>query len=179
VSIVGYTNVGKSTLLNTLTLSDTNAEDKLFATLDPVSRRMTMSDGPLCIFTDTVGLIRHLPPELERAFAATLEEIGDADLILHLADASAPNLGEQIVTVEDILESLGLDHIPVMLVLNKSDLVDPDVLPNLQRRYGAVAVSALARKSLEPMLEKLQIRLGKLLMENGKRGMREIGVEEN
>jgi GTP-binding protein HflX len=166
VSIVGYTNVGKSTLLNTLTCSDEIAENKLFATLDPVSRRMTTSDGPLCILTDTVGLIRSLPPELEQAFAATLEEIGDADLILHLADASAPNLGEQIVTVEDTLQSLGLENIPVMLVLNKADLVDPEVLPNLQRRYGAVAVSALVRENLEPMVKELQIRLDRLLMES-------------
>jgi len=161
VSIVGYTNVGKSTLLNTLTGSSETAENRLFATLDPVSRRLTDADGTLCVLTDTVGLIRRLPPELEKAFAATLEEIGDADLVLHLADASAPNLGDQIVTVEETLESLGLNDIPVMLVLNKADLVDKEVLPNLQRRYGAIAVSALSKKSLEPMVEELKKRLGK------------------
>jgi GTP-binding protein HflX len=159
VSIVGYTNVGKSTLLNTLTGSSETAEDMLFATLDPVSRRLTGPDGTLCILTDTVGLIRELPPELEKAFAATLEEIGDADLILHLADASAGNLGDQIVTVEETLESLGLGRLPVMLVLNKADLVDPEVLPNLERRYGGIAVSALKRKNLDPMLEELRNRL--------------------
>ncbi|MBN2721154.1 MAG: GTPase HflX, partial [Proteobacteria bacterium] len=129
VSIVGYTNVGKSTLLNALTMSSEVSENKLFATLDPVSRRLTTPEGVLCILTDTVGLIRNLPPELQRAFEATLEEIGDADLILHLADASAPGLGEQIATVEETLESLGLDRIPVLLVLNKTDLVDPEVIP--------------------------------------------------
>jgi GTP-binding protein HflX len=162
VSIVGYTNVGKSTLLNTLTRSDEVAEDKLFATLDPVSRRLTTSDGPLCILTDTVGLIHDLPPELERAFAATFEEIGDADLILHLTDASAPDLGEQIVTVEETLDTLGLSEIPVMLVLNKADLVDSDVLPNLRRRYGALTVSALKRKSLGELLEEIRERLEEL-----------------
>jgi GTP-binding protein HflX len=131
----------------------------LFATLDPVSRRLTGPNGTICILTDTVGLIRRLPPELEKAFAATLEEIGDADLILHLADASAPNLGDQIVTVEETIDSLGLSDIPVMLVLNKADLVAPEVLPNLERRYGAIAVSALKRKNLEPMVEEMRKRL--------------------
>lgn len=159
VSIVGYTNVGKSTLLNSLTMSNETAEDKLFATLDPVSRRLTTPEGTLCILTDTVGLIRNLPPELERAFAATLEEIGDADLILHLTDASAPGLGEQIVTVEETLESLGLNQIPVLLVLNKTDLVNPEVLPNLQRRYGALAVSALKRENMDQLVEELRVRL--------------------
>ncbi|MDF1535029.1 MAG: GTPase HflX [bacterium] len=161
VSIVGYTNVGKSTLLNTLTGSDEVAEDKLFATLDPVSRRLTTSEGPLCVLTDTVGLIHDLPPELERAFAATFEEIGDADLILHLADASVPDLGEQIATVEETLESLGLSSIPVMLVLNKSDLVDSGVLPNLRKRYGALTVSALKRESLGQLLREVKKRLEK------------------
>ncbi|UCG38247.1 MAG: GTPase HflX [bacterium] len=162
VSIVGYTNVGKSTLLNTLTRSDEVAENKLFATLDPVSRRLTTAEGTLCILTDTVGLIRDLPPELERAFAATFEEIGDADLILHLADASAPNTGEQIVTVEETLESLGLEGIPVMLVLNKSDLVERSVLPNLRRRFGALTVSALDRDTLGEMVGEVRARLNEM-----------------
>jgi len=159
VSIVGYTNVGKSTLLNTLTNADEIAEDKLFATLDPVSRRLTTAEGTICILTDTVGLIRDLPPDLEKAFAATFEEIGDADLILHLADSSADNLGEQIVTVEETLETLGLDDIPTMLVLNKADLVERGILPNLQRRYNALTVSALKRGSLDVLLEEMKKRL--------------------
>ncbi len=161
VSIVGYTNVGKSTLLNTLTKSTEIAEDKLFATLDPVNRRLTTSDGLLCVLTDTVGLIHDLPPELERAFAATFEEIGDADLILHLADASAADLGEQIATVEDTLESLGLSDLPVMLVLNKCDLIDKEILPNLERRYGALTVSAKKREGLGSLLEEVKKRLDK------------------
>ncbi|UCF89444.1 MAG: GTPase HflX [bacterium] len=159
VSIVGYTNVGKSTLLNTLTSAREVAEDKLFATLDPVSRRLTTAEGTLCVLTDTVGLIRDLPPELEKAFAATFEEIGDADLILHLADASAENLGEQIVTVEETLESLALGTIPTMLVLNKADLVESTVLPNLRRRYNALTVSALKRESLGELLGEVRRRL--------------------
>jgi GTP-binding protein HflX len=160
VSIVGYTNVGKSTLLNTLTSATEVAEDKLFATLDPVSRRLTTAEGQLCVLTDTVGLIHDLPPDLEKAFAATFEEIGDADLILHLADASAENLGEQIVTVEETLESLGLDGIPTMLVLNKADLVEKSVLPNLKKRYNALTISALKRESLGTLLEEIKKRLG-------------------
>lgn len=169
VSIVGYTNVGKSTLLNTLTKSTEIAEDKLFATLDPVNRRLTTSDGLLCVLTDTVGLIHDLPPELERAFAATFEEIGDADLILHLADASAADLGEQIATVEDTLESLGLSDLPVMLVLNKCDLIDKEILPNLERRYGALTVSAKKREGLGALLAETKKRLNTLARE-GERG---------
>jgi len=166
VSIVGYTNVGKSTLLNALTNATEIAENKLFATLDPVSRRLTTAEGALCVLTDTVGLIHDLPPELEKAFAATFEEIGDADLILHLADASAENLGDQIVTVEETLESLGLDSIPTMLVLNKADLVDKSVLPNLQRRYNALTISALERESLGKLLGEMKERLGRIQEEN-------------
>jgi len=169
VSIVGYTNVGKSSLLNTLTKSTEIAEDKLFATLDPVNRRLTTSDGLLCVLTDTVGLIHDLPPELERAFAATFEEIGDADLILHLADASAADLGEQIATVEDTLESLGLSDLPVMLVLNKCDLIDKEILPNLERRYGALTVSAKKREGLGALLAETKKRLNTLDRE-GERG---------
>jgi GTP-binding protein HflX len=178
VSIVGYTNVGKSTLLNTLTKSSEVAEDKLFATLDPVNRRLTTSEGALCVLTDTVGLIHDLPPELERAFAATFEEIGDADLILHLADASASDLGEQIATVEETLETLGLSDIPVMLVLNKCDLIDKEVLPNLERRYGALTVSVKRRKGLKALLGELKSRLDALALE-GERGRNGEGGMEH
>lgn len=162
VSIVGYTNVGKSTLLNALTQSDEVAENKLFATLDPVSRRLTTREGTLCVLTDTVGLIHDLPPELEKAFAATFEEIRDADLILHLADASHPNLEEQMATVEETLRSLGLADIPVLPVLNKADLVDPVIRPNIERRYGAILVSALERRSLARLVGVLAQHLRRL-----------------
>jgi GTP-binding protein HflX len=162
VSIVGYTNVGKSTLLNSLTASNEIAENMLFATLDPVSRKLTTQEGVLCILTDTVGLIHDLPPELKRAFAATFEEINDADLIVHLADASHPNLDEQILTVEDTLEGMDLSGIPEMLVLNKADLVESDIVPNLERRYNAIAVSAKNRKSLGRLVKALGVELGNL-----------------
>ena len=162
VSIVGYTNVGKSTLLNSLTASNEIAENMLFATLDPVSRKLTTGEGVLCILTDTVGLIRDLPPELKRAFAATFEEINDADLIVHLADASHPNLDEQILTVEDTLEGMDLSGIPEMLVLNKADLIEPEIVPNLEKRYNAIAVNAKKRSSLDKLVKALEMALRKV-----------------
>ena len=159
VSIIGYTNVGKSTLLNTLTRSTEIAEDKLFATLDPVSRKLTVSGGSSCILTDTVGIIHDMPPELERAFAATFEEIRDADLLLHLADSSHPNCIEQIETVNRITQDLELEQIPRLLVLNKADQADPDTLSNLELRYQALSISAVDRASLKPLLEALFSRL--------------------
>ncbi len=159
VSIVGYTNVGKSTLLNTLTRSDEIARNMLFATLDPVSRRLTMSDGTACILTDTVGLIQDLPPELMRAFSATFEEINDADLILHLADCSHTNLENQLAAVDDIMSSLGLDEIPRLLVLNKGDLVDPETLSNIERRFGTFSIIATDPGSMGPLLTALRKRL--------------------
>ena len=159
VSIVGYTNVGKSTLLNTLTRSDEIARNMLFATLDPVSRRLTMSDGIACILTDTVGLIQDLPPELMRAFSATFEEINDADLILHLADCSHANFENQVAAVNDIMSSLGLDEIPRLLVLNKGDLVDPETLSNIERRFGTFSICATDPESMEPLITALRKRL--------------------
>jgi len=159
VSIVGYTNVGKSTLLNTLTRSDEIAENMLFATLDPVSRRLTTSGGTACILTDTVGLIQDLPPELMRAFSATFEEMNDADLVLHLADCSHEDLENQIATVNDILGSLGLDEIPRLLVLNKGDLVDPETLSNIERRFSTFSIIATDPGSMEPLLTTIWERL--------------------
>ena len=159
VSIVGYTNVGKTTLLNSLTRSSEIAEDKLFATLDPVSRRLSFSDGTACILTDTVGLIHDLPPELERAFSATFEEIRDANLILHLADASHSQCEEQIQTVETTLNAMDLGPIQRLLVLNKSDLVDPDILVNMEKRHSALAISAKKRTGMGPLLEELRRKI--------------------
>ncbi len=159
VSIVGYTNVGKSTLLNTLTKSSETAENKLFATLDPVSRKLTVAGGPSCILTDTVGIINDMPPELERAFAATFEEILDADLILHLADSSHPNSIEQIETVQSLLQNLQLEQIPKLLVLNKADITDAATLSNLEHRYQTFSISAVQRSSLTPLLVALSSKL--------------------
>jgi GTP-binding protein HflX len=159
VSIIGYTNVGKSTLLNTLTKSDEMAENKLFATLDPVSRKLAVAGGPSCILTDTVGIIQDMPPDLERAFAATFEEIQDADLILHLADSSHPNSIEQIETVTRLMKNLELEQIPKLLVLNKADLAHADTLNNLEQRYKTFSISAVDRGSLQPLLEEMSSRL--------------------
>ncbi len=159
VAIVGYTNAGKSTLLNTLTHSDELVEDKLFATLDPVTRRLHLPGGKICLLTDTVGFIRDLPPELARAFSATFEEIRHARLILHLADLSRPGEEDRIETVGIILAEMGLQDIPRLLVLNKSDLAGPHALPHLVKRLGGMAVSAKDRSSLSPLLAAIEERL--------------------
>jgi GTPase len=159
VAIVGYTNVGKSTLLNTLTRSGELAADKLFATLDPVTRRLRLPGGTVCLVTDTVGFIRDLPPELARAFAATFEEIRFADLILHLGDISHPTEDERIETVARILEEMKLGQIPSLLVLNKADLADPGTVPHLAKRLGGMPVSAKDRSTLSSLLTAIEERL--------------------
>ncbi|MBW2128623.1 MAG: GTPase HflX [Deltaproteobacteria bacterium] len=159
VSIVGYTNAGKSTLLNTLTRSNVFVEDRLFATLDPSSRRLRFPREREIIITDTVGFIRDLPGDLMDAFAATLEELHDADLLLHVVDASHPRMEEQVRSVARILERLGLTAIPILMVLNKSDLLEPGEAARLARTWDGVAVSALDRGSLLPLLSKMEALL--------------------
>lgn len=153
VSIVGYTNAGKSTLLNTLTKSGVLAEQKMFATLDPTSRRLTLPSGRVVILTDTVGFIRDLPEDLARAFRATLEELNDADLLLHLVDLSNPGFPEQIVAVERILGDLALDNIPSQVVFNKADQVDPERRQEILAEWPEIpAISALDAHSVGPAL---------------------------
>ncbi len=123
VAIVGYTNAGKSTLLNALSGADVLVEDKLFATLDPTTRRVTLPDGRPALFTDTVGFINKLPTQLVAAFRATLEEINDADLLLHIVDITHPNVQEQSATVAQVLRELGAGGKPVVTALNKMDLL--------------------------------------------------------
>ena len=154
ISIVGYTNAGKSTLLNALTHSGVLVEDKLFATLDPTSRRLRFPEEREVIVTDTVGFIRDLPKDLLAAFRATLEELDDADLLLHVVDASDPARDAQVTAVERILESLGLHTTPRLLVWNKADRVGAEELAVLLRAHGGVAVSALAQQGLETLLLK-------------------------
>ncbi len=121
VSLVGYTNTGKSTLLNTLSRAETFVEDKLFATLDPTTRRLLLPDNNIVLITDTVGFIRKLPPVIIAAFRATLEELDEASVLLHVVDLSSPNAAEQCQTVEGILADLHLDGKPIITALNKID----------------------------------------------------------
>jgi GTP-binding protein HflX len=155
ISIVGYTNAGKSTLLNALTSSDVTAEDRMFATLDPASRRLRLPREREVIINDTVGFIRDLPPDLIAAFRATLEELEGSDLLLHLVDGSSPQLDGHILSVERILEELGLSDIPRLLVFNKSDLLSAEETANLRLVRGGLTVSALDRQSLIPLVERV------------------------
>jgi len=167
ISIVGYTNAGKSTLLNALTQSDVFTEDLLFATLDTSSRRLRFPCDREVIITDTVGFIRSLPASLLGAFKATLEELLDADLLLHVVDSSNPRCEDQIAQVRSILGELGLGDKQELLVFNKSDLLDEmkkkDTVgflrvKQLARTQHSVIISARNRKSLAPLMEELQRR---------------------
>ncbi len=152
ISIVGYTNAGKSTLLNALTRSSVVVEDKLFATLDPTSRRLRFPREHEVIITDTVGFIRDLPRDLVAAFRATLEELEDASLLLHVVDASDPSRDQQIEAVEKILESLDLGRTPRLLVWNKVDRIPKIMERVLVSKRGGVAVSALEHRGFEALL---------------------------
>ena len=160
IALVGYTNAGKSTLLNTLTDSHILAEDKLFATLDPTSRRLRFPQDQEVILTDTVGFIRELPQDLKQAFLATLEELGEASVLIQVADASHPQLEEQIAAVNGLLRSLGLEHIPRGLALNKWDIVAPDLRDELKQRFPEGSpVSARQKNSLHGLIEHVQKKL--------------------
>jgi len=156
ISIVGYTNAGKSTLLNTLTNSSVGVGNRLFETLDPSSRRLRFPREREAIITDTVGFIRNLPKSLMEAFAATLEELNDADLLLHVVDAINPRLEEQIHTVEEILVNLDLKRIPTILLLNKTDLMDSEKAITLSKKMGGIAVSALHPSSLLELTKRIE-----------------------
>ncbi len=151
-AIVGYTNVGKSTLMNALTEAGVLAEDKLFATLETTSRSIILPDGRSVLLTDTVGLISRLPHHLVEAFRSTLEEAANADVILHVCDCSSEDPKEQTSVTKELLSELGCDGIPVINVLNKSDLADwsEEFLPE-----GTVLISAKEGKGLEKLLEEL------------------------
>ena len=162
VSIVGYTNAGKSTLLNTLTRSDILAEDRLFATLDPTTRRLKLPQDQEIIITDTVGFIHRLPPQLVDAFHATLEELSEADLLLHLVDASSPDIDERIATVNQILADLDLRDRPTIQVFNKMDLIDEPTREIIAQRYGGIMISARRSETLIALVEFLQAELARL-----------------
>ncbi len=159
VSIVGYTNAGKSTLLNVLTHSDVLVEDRLFATLDTSSRRLRFPREREIIITDTVGFIRDLPKDLIDAFKATLEELDDASLLLHVVDVSDINHGDQIKWVEQILLDLGLGDTPRLIVLNKADLLDEqEGIPEANNLDG-VLISAIDKNTLKPLLARIEQHL--------------------
>jgi GTP-binding protein HflX len=164
VAIVGYTNAGKSTLLNTLTRSDVLAEDRLFATLDPTTRRLRLPKEREIIIADTVGFIRDLPRDLARAFRATLEELDEADLLLHVVDAADPANEHQIAAVEAILADLGLAETRRILVMNKLDLLPPSEVERVRlARLGGdlpvVAISARDAATTAPLLEAVEAAL--------------------
>ena len=167
ISIIGYTNAGKSTLLNTLTKSNVVTESRLFATLDPSSRRLRFPRDFEVIITDTVGFIRDLPKDLMAAFRATLEELESADLLLHIIDISNPRFEEQIKSVEKILADLKLHKTPTVRVLNKIDLVDSQTSIRLGRQLEGTAISAKSKPTLRPLMEKLEnILEGRIGMSN-------------
>ncbi|HSW40604.1 MAG TPA: GTPase HflX [Acidobacteriota bacterium] len=153
LSIIGYTNAGKSTLLNALTESSIDTADRMFVTLDPASRRLRFPRRGEVIITDTVGFIRDLPPDLVTAFRATLEELSDAGLLLHVIDASDHNLENKMEAVNRVLADLELRSVPRLSVLNKADLVPLSILQELCRRHNAVAVSARNREGLEELIK--------------------------
>ncbi|WP_319468492.1 GTPase HflX [uncultured Pseudodesulfovibrio sp.] len=154
VSLVGYTNAGKSTLLNTLTQSKVIAEDKLFATLDPTSRRIRFPQEREIVLTDTVGFIRRLPPDLKEAFRATLEELDSADLLVLVCDASHPEVEEQVEAVRSILAEMDLDEIPSILVLNKWDRLDAETRETMHNVFpDGIPATAIKRATLTPVVE--------------------------
>lgn len=159
VSIVGYTNAGKSTLLNALTNSQVLVADKLFATLDPASRRLKLPQDREIIITDTVGFIRNLPKDLAAAFRATLDELHNAAVLLHVVDISNPEFEDQMAAVDQTLENLGLGRKPLLTVLNKSDRVPPEMGRNLARRHDAVLISALQPETLPELVDRVRALL--------------------
>ncbi len=153
VSIIGYTNAGKSTLLNALTGAGVRAEDRLFATLDPTNRTVVLPGGTPCIVADTVGFIRRMPSDLKVAFKATLEELEDAALLLHVVDATSPYIEEETEAVEEILRELELEDKPRLVVYNKVDLLEETLSPN------GLSVSAREGTNLDMLLEAIEERI--------------------
>ncbi len=162
VSIIGYTNAGKSTLLNRLTGSNVLVENKLFATLDPINRRLILPSGREILLADTVGFIKNMPKDLKVAFKATLEELEDADIFLHVVDITSPQRTEEIETVEDILEEMNLHRVPRILVWNKIDILPPKKY-NLPYTKEGICCSALTGEGLD----QLKTAIDKLLPNHG------------
>ena len=155
VSIVGYTNAGKSTLLNRLTHSQVLAEQRMFATLETTTRRLRLPSGRFVLLTDTVGFIRDLPEDLAKAFRATLEELSGADLLIHLLDAADPEHPRQLEAVEQILGDLAIDNLPQLVALNKIDRLSPEEQEQL-RDQGRILISALDGEGLDQLLASIE-----------------------
>ena len=166
VAIVGYTNAGKSTLLNALTNANVLAENKLFATLDPTTRRVTLPSGTEVLLTDTVGFIQKLPTSVVVAFRATLEEINDADFLLHVVDVTHPNAVQQAQTVGQVLDELHIDSRPTVVALNKIDLLpSPEEALELAARYPhGVAISAEQGLGIEQLMARLELALAESMV---------------
>jgi GTP-binding protein HflX len=162
VAVLGYTNAGKSTLLNTLTGAKVLAEDRLFATLDTRARQLRLPGGTQCVLTDTVGFIRDMPRDLFAAFRATFEEAADADLLLVVADGADPEHSEHLRTTETVLTALGVQSTPRLLVFNKLDLVHPEERSALEQVPNAVSVCALRRETLQALLRRVEEKLHEL-----------------
>jgi GTP-binding protein HflX len=165
LSIIGYTNAGKSTLFNALTHARVLSEDRLFATLDPTSRRLRFPREREVIITDTVGFIKNLPKNLLEAFKATLEELEEADLLIHVVDLSNPRFVEQMATVADILASLNLQEKPVLTVFNKADRVNSSLAAVQCRSHQGVAISAIDPQTLPPLIARLEERVEELAIQ--------------
>jgi GTP-binding protein HflX len=159
LSIVGYTNAGKSTLLQTLSKTEVKVADKMFATLDPVSRRLRFPREREVIITDTVGFIRDLPADLTSAFSATLEELNEACALLHVVDASVPDVDRRIEAVHTVLSEIGLEETPELLVFNQIDKLPSGTGQALAARMGGVAISALDQIGLVELLERVETLL--------------------
>ena len=165
VALAGYTNAGKSTLLGALTDTEVHVADAMFATLDPTSRRLRFPHEREVIVTDTVGFIRDLPPELVAAFRATLEEISDASLLLHVVDASAPDYERRIAAVHEVLRQIGMEATPELLVFNQIDRLEPEAAAAIAARHGGVPVSALRRHGLTELVARADAMLRETLAE--------------
>jgi GTP-binding protein HflX len=164
LALVGYTNAGKSTLLNRLTGADVLVEDRLFSTLDPTTRRLALPGGETVLVSDTVGFVQRLPHQLVEAFRSTLEEVVDADLLLHVVDASSPAAAVQIDAVRGVLREIGADRVPELVVLNKADLADRAVLTELQRAHpGSATVSAATGEGITELQAIAAARLRALI----------------
>jgi GTP-binding protein HflX len=161
VSIIGYTNSGKSTLMNLLTKSRVEAEDKPFSTLNPTTRLIKYPERKNIILTDTVGFIRDLPQVLLRAFVATLEELDDAYLLLHLVDVGSPDFEDKIKAVEGILTTLGLKEKKRLIVFNKIDKTDFTFLKNIEDRYRAVSISSLKKIGIDRLIQAIEVELSR------------------